>query len=66
MSKLCAECEYFEVRDVPDEMNEGHAVCKKYDLITDLIGKTYMRKVKRLSCQKGEKNERTYYYGTAD
>lgn len=54
MNRLCTECEYFEVRDVPDKMNEGHAICKKYNLIVDLIGKEYMRKVKRLTCDDRE------------
>lgn len=50
MSKLCAECKYFEIRDVPDGMNEGHAVCKKYGLITDLIGRDYVKEIKELTC----------------
>lgn len=48
--KKCIECEYFKIRDIPDEMNEGHAICEKYNLIVDLVGH-YKQKVKRLTCE---------------
>ena len=48
--KKCIECEYFKIIDTPDKMNEGHAICEKYNLIAELVGQ-YKQKVERLTCE---------------
>lgn len=54
----CKDCEYLKI-EVPDKLNEGHAYCSKYDLVTTLIGCHYKDKIDRLECYennlKGEK-----------
>ena len=50
---MCKDCEHFRI-EKPDECNEGHAYCLKYNLSTMLIGKQYNRKIDRLECYKHE------------
>lgn len=48
--KYCKDCEHLKI-EKPDEMNEGHAYCGKYNVSTMLIGKSaYKRKIEKLRC----------------
>lgn len=48
--KKCKDCEHLRI-DKPDDWNEGHAYCDKYDLQTILVGKSaYKKKIERLEC----------------
>ena len=47
---FCKDCEYLSI-EKPDEMNEGHARCSKYEVSTMLVGKSaYKKKIAKLRC----------------
>lgn len=46
----CKDCKYLTI-DKPDDMNEGHAYCSKYNVASILVGKSaYKKKIDKLQC----------------
>lgn len=52
--KHCKDCEFFKIQDRPDDMNEGHVLCTKHNLIIELFT---MNKIKKLKCAEDSESE---------